>query len=62
MEYVRLFFLFFALALAACVAVGLYKPWLVLWWEHVQNRQKVLAIYGTASLVSLLVYYLLRLL
>lgn len=56
-----MFFLFFALALAACVAVGLNRPWMVLWWEHTQNRQKVLAIYGSGMLGALLVYFLLSL-
>ncbi len=32
------------------LAVGLYKPWLMLWWEDMQNRRKILKVYGFATL------------
>ncbi|MEM8567019.1 MAG: hypothetical protein AAGF85_11200 [Bacteroidota bacterium] len=32
------------------LAVGLYKPWIMLWWEDTQNRRKILKVYGFATL------------
>jgi hypothetical protein len=60
-ESVRLFFLFLSLTLAACMLLGLYKPWWVLWWEDVQNRKKVLLVYGTSAVFFAVVYEVLRL-
>jgi hypothetical protein len=31
--------------------VGLYKPWVVLWWEDLQNRKKVIVLYGSVAVV-----------
>lgn len=31
------------------LAIGLFKPWVVLWWEDVQNRKKVLLLYGSVG-------------
>ncbi len=42
--------------------LGFYRPYLVLWWEDVQNRRKVLRVYGTIVLITGTVYLLLRLL
>lgn len=36
--------------------IGMYKPWVVLWWEDIQNRKKVIKVYGTASLLFLTLY------
>jgi hypothetical protein len=55
-DSIRLFFFFLTLAWALCLLLGLYKPWWVLWWEDVQNRKKVLWVYGTSMLASWLVY------
>lgn len=33
---------------------GLYKPWVVLWWEDKQYRMKVIKIYGIAGLITYL--------
>lgn len=59
MYYVRLLFLLISLTSFAFMIIGLVKPWLMLWWEDVQNRKKVLQVYGTTGLVFLAVYYLL---
>ena len=37
---------------------GLYKPWMMLWWEDVQNRRKVIRLYGTIMLVSYGLYWI----
>ena len=30
---------------------GLYKPWIVLWWMPMQNRKRVIQLYGTIGTV-----------
>lgn len=57
----RLFVLFLALAAFLFVLLGLYRPWIVLWWEDVQNRRKVLRVYGTIALVTFAIYLLMGL-
>jgi hypothetical protein len=61
MEQVRFFFLLVFFASLLFLGVGLYKPWIMLWWEDTQNRKKVLYVYGTVGLVALAVYLLLAL-
>jgi hypothetical protein len=39
---------------------GLYKPWIMLWWEAKQNRRKVITLYGGIVLLSFLLYTTLR--
>jgi len=41
--------------------LGFYRPYLVLWWEDVQNRRKVLRVYGTVAALAVAVYLLLGL-
>ena len=38
--------------------VGLYKPWIVLWWMPKQNRKLVLQIYGTLGAVLAFAFFL----
>ncbi|MBL7855098.1 MAG: hypothetical protein JNL17_11910 [Cyclobacteriaceae bacterium] len=59
MEFTRTVVLYFAVTSALLLAVGLYKPWIVLWWEDRQNRLKVIKLYGTLMAVSVAGYYLL---
>lgn len=59
MEFTRTVVLYFAVTAALLLAVGLYKPWIVLWWEDRQNRLKVIKLYGTLIAVSISVYFLL---
>jgi hypothetical protein len=55
---------YFALWLAAitgCLMLfGFFKPWIVLWWEPVQTRRRVIRLYGTICLVALIVYAISR--
>jgi hypothetical protein len=39
--------------------LGFYKPWAMLWWEDVQNRRKVIRLYGSITLVSFILSQLL---
>jgi hypothetical protein len=57
MNQVRLFFLLMSLASLLFMVVGLFKPWLLLWWEDVQNRRKVIQVYGTVAVLSYIVYW-----
>lgn len=61
MNNVRLFFLLMSLASLMFMVAGLFKPWLLLWWEDVQNRRKVIKVYGSAALMSYVVYLILLL-
>jgi len=38
--------------------VGLYKPWYMLWWEDVQNRKRVIYLYGSITLGLFLLHLL----
>lgn len=59
MKELDLFFLFLCITSLGLLIAGLYKPWVVLWWEDSQNRRKVLKVYGTATLIALLTYLVL---
>ena len=54
------FFLLVATTGAIFLMVGLYKPWVTLWWREKQNRRQVINLYGAIALVSLLLYTSLR--
>jgi hypothetical protein len=59
MDNVRLFFLLMSLASLMFMVAGLFKPWLLLWWEDVQNRRKVIKVYGSVALISYAFYLIL---
>jgi len=61
MELVQLFFLLLTIACLIFLVIGLLKPWAMLWWEDVQNRRKVIKVYGIAGLVCYAIYWVLRL-
>jgi hypothetical protein len=56
MEFIQLFFLYVALTALVSLLIGLFKPWITVWWEDTQNRKKVLKVYGTAAVVSFILY------
>ena len=57
MHYVELLILFLTITCVLFMFIGLIKPWAMLWWEDVQNRSKVIKVYGTLAIVFGLVYY-----
>ena len=59
MKEIDLFFLFLFITSLGLMIAGLYKPWVVLWWEDFQNRRKVFNVYGTAALMALITYVVL---
>lgn len=58
MEFFQQVFLYLALTAAACLLVGLFRPWMMLWWEDTQNRKKVIKLYGVVALISFALYWL----
>lgn len=58
MEFLGLLFLLIALAALISLLTGLFKPWIVLWWEDVQNRKKVIRLYGSILLTALIFFWL----
>lgn len=52
--------LFLSAFAAFTTMVGLFKPWVVLWWSDFANRLIVLKIYGSLSLIFLAIYYWMR--
>lgn len=61
MEEVRLLFLLLSVFSFSSLLLGLYKPWVVLWWEDVQNRKKVIQLYGSVAAVCYLIALLMQL-
>jgi len=49
-----------AVACFLCLLIGLYRPWLMLWWEDTQNRKKIFKVYGSATLLFSTGYYILH--
>jgi hypothetical protein len=50
MEFLKLLLRFTAITSILLLVLGLYKPWVVLWWEDTQNRKKVVLLYGSVAL------------
>ena len=58
MAYASNLFLSTSVVALFFVLVGMWKPWVVLWWEAQQNRRKVLKLYGSIALISYLAHWL----
>lgn len=61
MQNIRLLVYFLMLASVLFLLIGLFKPWIMLWWEDVQNRRKILKVYGTSAIIFAIIYQLLQL-
>jgi len=61
MSYVRLLLYYLSITSVAFLIIGLWKPWIMLWWEDTQNRKKVIKVYGTLALIFYLTYWILYL-
>lgn len=59
MEFVQQVAFYTGITAVLLLFVGLIKPWVMVWWEDVQNRRKVIKIYGSVTVISFLVYLLL---
>jgi hypothetical protein len=61
MHHIQQFFFYTGIFAAILLLLGLFKPWALLWWEDVQNRGKVIKLYGSISLVFFTLYMILHL-
>jgi hypothetical protein len=57
MAFLQQLFLYVSFTSLFFLLIGLYKPWVMLWWEDVQNRRKVLKVYGLTGLISFVLYW-----
>ena len=57
MSFFQQLFLYVSFMALLFLLIGLYKPWVMLWWEDVQNRRKVIKVYGLVALVSHAAYW-----
>lgn len=57
MDFIRRFLLYVSVTAFFCLLIGLYRPWVMLWWEDTQNRKKVIQVYGTAAVISYVLYW-----
>jgi hypothetical protein len=57
MAFLQQLFLYVSFTSLFFLLIGLYKPWAMLWWEDVQNRRKVLKVYGLTGLISFVLYW-----
>ncbi len=58
MEAFRMIVYGLALLSALLLVIGMISPVTVLWWMAYQNRIRVLRLYGSILLISLLLYFL----
>ena len=56
MYYVRLLLLFLSYTCMIFLVIGLFKPWVMLWWEDTQNRKKIFQVYGLLAMIFYVVY------
>jgi hypothetical protein len=59
MHMIRLLLQLMAATAFIFLLAGLYKPWIMLWWEDVQNRRKVIRLYGVIGISCYSVYWIL---
>ncbi len=57
MAFAQQLFLFLTFTSLVFLLIGLFKPWAMLWWEDVQNRRKVIKLYGGIALISYGIYW-----
>ena len=58
MEFLKLLLQFTAITSILLLVLGLYKPWVVLWWEDIQNRKKVVMLYGSVAIILWILHLL----
>ncbi|HEX8060535.1 MAG TPA: hypothetical protein VF473_06340 [Cyclobacteriaceae bacterium] len=55
--YLRVLFYYLTLVSLLFVAIGLWRPWVMLWWEDISNRRKVIKLYGTMAIGFYALYW-----
>lgn len=59
MEFAHKLLLYISVTALIFLLIGLYSPWVMLWWEDMQNRRKVVKLYGGISVVTYTAYFVL---
>ena len=59
MHFFRHLVLYIAITAVIFLVVGLIRPWMMLWWEDVQNRRKVIRVYGMTAAIFYGLYWIL---
>lgn len=57
MAYLILLFYYLTLLSLLFVAIGLWRPWVMLWWEDESNRRKVIKVYGSIAILFYMIYW-----
>jgi hypothetical protein len=57
MDFVIMLFKFLSVIAVIFLLIGFYKPWVMLWWEDIQTRKKVLKVYGSTAVISYVIYW-----
>jgi hypothetical protein len=60
MYYVRLMCLLLSATCFIFLIAGLFKPWIMLWFEDIQNRKKIIQVYGSLTVFFLIAYGVLK--
>ena len=56
LKFIQQLFLYVSFTCLLFLVIGLFRPWAMLWWEDVQNRRKVIRLYGLVALAFYLMY------
>jgi len=59
--YLRVLFYYLTLISLLFIGIGLWRPWVMLWWEDLSNRRKIIKVYGTVAIVFYALYWGLKL-
>jgi hypothetical protein len=57
MEFAVKLLLYVSITAFAFMILGLFFPWAMLWWEDIQNRRKVIKLYGSIALGAYLLFW-----
>jgi hypothetical protein len=55
--YLRVLFYYLTLISLLFIAIGLWRPWVMLWWEDISNRRKVIKLYGAIAMAFYALYW-----
>jgi hypothetical protein len=62
MKFLQQLFLYVGFTSLLFLLTGLFKPWVMLWWEDIQNRRKVIKVYGLVAVMAFALYWVMYLL
>jgi hypothetical protein len=56
LKFIQQLFQYVSFTCFIFLIIGLFRPWVMLWWEDVQNRRKVIKLYGSVGMVFYVAY------